>query len=586
MALDELIFAKVVRYLRTRKATAARNAHAVLLEEVRPRMLILARALTGQPVELYPAVREGGCKGNDFFLPEKSAWYDNRELNYTFYLFRILYLSAQQKLRHNWYKQEVLSDDDALRLAQEHAPDILRYLFEEYPLSRDYHSLLSTKNMTGGEMPISNNWLYGRWMADEPMKAPQEPLASIPDALPSRLHEQMPRTIVQATPVEEIITLSVDTHQQEDYVLTHNFEKVETADEFSGSWRDFDGADELEEHEEALRELNMKYTVRVNDTAHSVYETGYTANTQVAESNDAEAEGHFIAYDEWDYRKRIYRKDFSKVFPRRQQVSSTAYYDQTIAAHRAVLEQLRRMLTGIHNKWLQQRGQTHGHTIDIDRVTDRFADLAAGHTPGEAVYIADRKREKELSILLLLDLSLSSDSYANGNRVIDVAKQTAILFGEILAEFGIDFAIGGFYSRTRHYTRYVTIKDFDDPWAATRHLAGAPQPEGYTRIGPALRHSGALLQARSASNKWIILLSDGKPNDYDRYEGPYGIADVKQALRELTQQHIHTYALAIEATARYYLPQMFGQDHYQVLSSPAALFTTLIKLYERIRYAG
>jgi nitric oxide reductase NorD protein len=186
----------------------------------------------------------------------------------------------------------------------------------------------------------------------------------------------------------------------------------------------------------------------------------------------------------------------------------------------------------------------------------------------------------------LQDISLSSDSYAAGNRVIDVAKQTAILFGEILNEYTIDFSIHGFYSKTRNYTSYITVKSFEEKWDTAKYRTGTLQPSGYTRIGPALRHSGALLQNRDTKNKWVILLSDGKPNDYDRYEGKYGINDVKQALRELHQNNIHTYALAIEATAKYYLPQMFGHDQYQIVSSPVELLKSLVKLYERIRYGG
>jgi len=91
---------------------------------------------------------------------------------------------------------------------------------------------------------------------------------------------------------------------------------------------------------------------------------------------------------------------------------------------------------------------------------------------------------------------------------------------------------------------------------------------GYTRIGPALRHSGALLDQRATKNKWIILISDGKPNDYDRYEGKYGFKDIKQALQELKQRKINSYALAIEAQAKYYLSQMFGQNQYQILTTP------------------
>ena len=38
-----------------------------------------------------------------------------------------------------------------------------------------------------------------------------------------------------------------------------------------------------------------------------------------------------------------------------------------------------------------------------------------------------------------------------------------------------------------------------------------------------------------------------------------------------------------QANAKYYLPQMFGQNHYQILSSPTELITSLVKLYEKIK---
>jgi len=181
-------------------------------------------------------------------------------------------------------------------------------------------------------------------------------------------------------------------------------------------------------------------------------------------------------------------------------------------------------------------------------------------------------------------ISLSSDGYAAGNRVIDVEKQVSILFGEILEEFNIDFSIDCFYSKTRNHSTYLTLKGFDDDWNTAKHRVGAVEPSGYTRIGAALRHSGALLDKRDTKNKWVILISDGKPNDYDKYEGKYGINDVKQALRELNERQINSYALAIEAQAKYYLPQMFGQNHYQILTTPAELLQSLVKLYEKIKH--
>ena len=233
----------------------------------------------------------------------------------------------------------------------------------------------------------------------------------------------------------------------------------------------------------------------------------------------------------------------------------------------------------------QQRRQTDGDEFELDAITDLFVDVKSGHTPSENIYLSNRKKEKDISILLLLDVSLSSDGYADGNRVIDVEKQVSILFGEIMNEQHIDFAVQCFYSKTRNYSTYINLKGFDEDWNKAKYNIGGAEPCGYTRIGPALRHSGALLQARDTKNKWVILLSDGKPNDYDRYEGTYGIQDVKQALRELRQEQINTYALAIEGTAKYYLPQMFGQNHYQIISTPGELINSLVKLYERIKYS-
>lgn len=64
-------------------------------------------------------------------------------------------------------------------------------------------------------------------------------------------------------------------------MLIHNFEKVDTSEEFDGVWRDFDGEDELEKHLDALDDLNMKFTVPVDDSAHSVYLADFIENSTI-----------------------------------------------------------------------------------------------------------------------------------------------------------------------------------------------------------------------------------------------------------------------------------------------------------------
>jgi len=55
-------------------------------------------------------------------------------------------------------------------------------------------------------------------------------------------------------------------------------------------------------------------------------------------------------------------------------------------------------------------------------------------------------------------------------------------------------------------------------------------------------------------------------------------------LREVNQRQINSYALAIEVEAKYYLPQMFGKNHYQILTIPVELLQSLVKLYEKIKH--
>ncbi len=585
LELDEIIYGRFVKFLkRKRKRGEESLPHRVTLDEINARLTLLARALTGRPISVFPAEREGGYKNNNFFLPTAFAEYRTIEENVGFYLYRTLFLSVQQELGLN-HKAEV--DDLALsrEAAENAAPQILAKLFEDFPSSKELYN--SAKQLfeakATDKIPADYSWLYGKFMRST-ADAQGDSLENFDDAKAAKPENPNPDTIKNAGAVEEIKSLTIDKKQQEDYVLLHNFEKVETAEEFNGNWRDFDGSDQLDEHQNALEEMNMKFTVRVDDTTHSVYQADFVENTTVHESAQNDETGFFINYDEWDHKKRAYLPEYCRVYPKTQLKADSDYYNNTIQKNATTLMGLRKMLTNINNKMQQQRRQTDGAELDIDAIMDLYVDVHARRTPSEKIYLSSKKKDKDLSILLLLDLSLSSDGYAANNRVIDVEKEVSILFGEILDEFNIDFSIDGFYSKTRNFSTYITLKEFGEDWRQARNKIGAVQPNGYTRIGAALRHAGARMALRPTKNKWIILLSDGKPNDYDRYEGQHGIHDVKQALRELNQNNVNTYALAIEAQAKYYLPQMFGHNHYQILTTPTELLKSLVKLYEKIKH--
>ncbi|WP_024769204.1 nitric oxide reductase activation protein NorD [Aquimarina macrocephali] len=583
---DEYIFTKFAHYFKCRRKKKEANlAYAVKLNDIKPRLTIFARAITGKPIEIYEAEREGGYKNNNFFLPSKYAEFLTIEENISFYLFRVLYLATQKNLDLNWNDTLEHSVEESRILASDTSSKVLKRLFEEFPITENYFQkfIAYYAGKAKKDTQIDYSFIYGKWMRNIPEEMLNETLNNFTEKIKTANPEQ-PKTTLKANAVEEIISIQVDEKQVEDAVLQHQFEKVETADEFGGNFKDMDGDDEIDDHANALEDLNMKYTVRVDDTAHSVYQADFIENTTIAESAERNEKGYFIPYDEWNYAKRTYKDNFCKVYPKTILKTDVGYYKKTISKNGSTLLGLRKMLTTVNNKYQQQRRQTQGEEFDLDAITDLFVDVHSGITPSEKIYLSKQKKEKDLSILLLLDISLSSDGYAAGNRVIDVEKQVSILFGEILDEFNIDFSINCFYSKTRNHSSYITIKGFDDHWSKAKFKIGAVEPGGYTRIGPALRHSGALLDKRNTKNKWIILISDGKPNDYDRYEGKYGINDIKQALRELNERQINSYALAIEAQAKYYLPQMFGQNHYQILTTPVELLQSLVKLYEKIKH--
>ena len=583
---DEYIFTRFAHYFKRRKKRKeASLPNAVSLSDIKQRLTIFARAITGTSIDIYEAEREGGYKNNNFFLPTKFSEFSSVEENTSFYLFRVLYLSVQKNLDLNWND----SLEHTLEISQLEATNtsekVLKLLFEEFPITEKYHQKFQEyyKSMVKNESQIDYSFIYGKWMRNTPEETEDDTLKNFSNKVKT-IEEEQPKTVLKANAVEEIVSVQVDQKQVDDAVLQHQFEKVETADEFGGNFRDMDGEDELDDHANALEDLNMKFTVRVDDPTHSVYQADFVENTTISESAERNEIGYFIPYDEWDYSKRTYKDNFCKVYPRSILKTDVNYYKKAITKNGSTLIGLRKMLTTVNNKFQQQRKQTQGEEFDIDAITDLYVDVHSGHTPSEKIYISRRKKEKDVSILLLLDSSLSSDGYAAGNRVIDVEKQVSILFGEILDEFNIDFSINSFYSKTRNHSTYTTMKGFDEDWNKAKFKIGAIEPSGYTRIGPALRHSGALLDKRNTKNKWVILISDGKPNDYDRYEGKYGVNDVKQALRELNERQINSYALAIEAEAKYYLPQMFGQNHYQILTTPVELLQSLVKLYEKIKH--
>ena len=178
-------------------------------------------------------------------------------------------------------------------------------------------------------------------------------------------------------------------------------------------------------------------------------------------------------------------------------------------------------------------------------------------------------------MLLLLDASLSTDGWVANRRVIDVEKAAVLALGDALDGLFDDVAVAAFCSQTRRDCRFLMAKSFDETWTLGAQRLASLQPAGYTRIGPALRHGIAMLKSSSARRKLLLLVSDGKPSDLDRYEGRYGMADVRRAVQDGMTQGVFTHAIAVDPSARRWLPAMFGHGRATVVQHPAQLVDAL-----------
>ena len=131
--------------------------------------------------------------------------------------------------------------------------------------------------------------------------------------------------------------------------------------------------------------------------------------------------------------------------------------------------------------------------------------------------------------------------------------------------------------------RFNLIKNFAESY--NEHVRGrinAIKPGYYTRIGAAIRQASRILASQQAAQKILLILTDGKPNDLDKYEGRYGIEDTRMAILEAKQMGLQPFCVTIDTEARDYLPYLFGSRSWVLVRDAAELPRKLPMLYARL----
>lgn len=296
--------------------------------------------------------------------------------------------------------------------------------------------------------------------------------------------------------------------------------------------------------------------------------------------------GEAEALPEWDWKRRVLQPDRCRVVTLMAQPGAPFVAPPPL---RRTAGQVRRRLEVLRAAPRWQRRCADGEAIDLDawvrHACEAHEERAGTAAPRDPLVFARRSRgERSLATLLLADLSLSTDAHVSDDaRVIDVIRDALYVFGEALDGTGDAFEMLGFGSVRRQHVRMQHLKAFDEAWSrAAQARVGAIKPGYYTRMGAALRHAARRLAQRPERQRLLIILTDGKPNDLDVYEGRWGLEDTRHAVHEAREAGLLPFCVSIDEEAHEYLPHLFGRGGWAQVRRPAELPSRLAAVYARL----
>lgn len=285
-----------------------------------------------------------------------------------------------------------------------------------------------------------------------------------------------------------------------------------------------------------------------------------------------------VSYPEWDYRKGTYLEKYTRVLavPATTLGERSAPNDET----RALVRKVRRQFEVLRPRNELLKAQLDGSELDLDAVIRSRADLVAGGQGSDRIHLMSRPVAPDLATTILVDVSLSTDAWVDNRRVLDVEKEALLVLAHGLAACGSTHSILTFTSRRRSWVRIETIKGFGETINGTieDRIAGL-KPGYYTRMGAAVRHANAELQKQPSRKKLLLVLTDGKPNDIDHYEGRFALEDTRRAVQEARRTGTSVFAVTIDRDANNYLPTLFGRNGFALVSDISKLPVALPTIY-------
>lgn len=285
--------------------------------------------------------------------------------------------------------------------------------------------------------------------------------------------------------------------------------------------------------------------------------------------------GYFI--DEWDYTKKSFLKNYVRIRP----IVSTNVEEIALPKRlEKTVKKIQSELDLLEINRFKSNGLPYGDEICIDTWID-YKGHQNKSLHHQKFYENFEKKTRDMATLILADISLSTEAGITQEiRVIDMIKDGLMVFSQALEKLEDKFAIYAFSSNKNTNVKFHIIKNFKEKYSnLIRGRIEAIKPGYYTRLGAAIRESTKILNKQQNQNKLLLIISDGKPNDIDRYDGRYGIEDTKKAIEEVKQKGITPFCITIDIEAKDYLSYLFGKNGYAVVRDSKKLPKIMPEVY-------
>jgi nitric oxide reductase activation protein len=300
--------------------------------------------------------------------------------------------------------------------------------------------------------------------------------------------------------------------------------------------------------------------------------------------------GRYYLYDEWDYLIEDYRTQWCQVREIPLVGDDGAFFSRTLTTYADLTPEIKREFQRLRPRLYRHiKGLEDGEEIDLDAAITARVDQRTGNTHSPKLYAARLPVERDVAALFLLDLSASTDALVSASRetrVIDIMKEALVLLSAALDTIGDTYAIYGFSSAGRRDVDLYPVKTFAESLSQdVRGRVGGLTPQRSTRMGAAVRHGTRQLRTLSSRAKFLVLLSDGHPEDMDygpdKHSPTYGVRDTMMALREAERGGILSFCLTVDKAGRDYLREMCAPSRYMIIEDMTSLPTELPKIYQR-----